>query len=150
MKINKEAEVRQLGEDIYGLLPDDAVNERDCLNAAEQLYEKGYRKLCDKVLEIPCLIGDTIWYVDKNYVVQEAQVVRIIIDGFYSRYVIATRYDYETKDTVRLALRFEDLNNDYWLTKEPAEARLKEIINSMKLNKYISPIQSEACNIENE
>lgn len=130
---DSEAQIKQLGDDIYNLLPDYDVNERDCQNAAKELYEKGHRKLSDKVIETPCLVGDSIWYIDKNYTVQEAQVVRIVIDGFYSRYVIASRYDYETEDTIRLALRFEDLNTDYWLTKEPAEERLKEIINSMKL-----------------
>lgn len=121
-----EKQIEEMAQDIDKALPDYEHNARDCKNAAYELHQKGYRKLRDSVIEIPCLVGDTIWYIDKDSKVQEAQVTRIIIDGFYSRYIIASRYDYETEETIRLVLRFERLNIDYWLKKELAEERLKE------------------------
>lgn len=132
--INKKSEVTEIGRDFYSFIPHADISEHDCVNAAANMYEKGYRRLSDHIIEIPALVGDTIWYIDKSYKVQEAQVVRICIDGYYSRYLIATRYDYDTEDTIRLALRFDDLNNSYWLTKEPAEERLVKIINSLKIS----------------
>lgn len=87
---------------------------------AEALYNADYRKQSENVIELPCKVGAKIWYIDKNYTVQKAEVTSISIRTT-SRHIIATRYVWETEETIKLALMFERLNVDYWLTKEEAE-----------------------------
>ena len=87
---------------------------------AKDLYWHGYRKQSENVIELPCKVGAKIWYIDKNYTVQKAEVTSISIRTT-SRHIIATRYVWETEETIKLALMFERLNVDYWLTKEEAE-----------------------------
>ena len=96
------------------------------LRIAKHLYDEDYRKQSENVIELPCKIGDDIWYIDKKYTVQKAEVTCIDIRST-SRHIIATRYVWETEETIKLALMFERLNVDYWLTKEEAEEALAKM-----------------------
>jgi hypothetical protein len=82
--------------------------------------------LANGVIAPPCKIRDTIWYIDKNYNIQNAEVTCIDLRGT-SKHIIATRYVWETEETIKLALMFERLNVDYWLTKTEAERALAEM-----------------------
>lgn len=93
---------------------------------AKDLYRKGYRKQSENVIELPCKIGDEIWYIDKKYTVQKAEVTCIDIRST-SRHLIAMRYVWEIEDTIKLALRFDRLNVDYWLSKKEAEEALAKM-----------------------
>ena len=84
--------------------------------------------LAGGVIVPPCKVGDTVWYIDTNYNIQKAEVTSINIRS-QSKSLIATRYVWETEETVKLALMFEHLNEDYWLTKEQAEKALAEVAN---------------------
>ena len=81
--------------------------------------------LANGVIVPPCKIRDTIWYIDKNYNIQNAEVTCIDLRGT-SKHIIATHYVWETEETVKLALMFEYLNVDYWLTRGEAERALSE------------------------
>lgn len=93
---------------------------------AKALYDAGYRKQSEHVIELPCNLNAGIWYIDKNYTIQKAEVSSIIIKAS-SRHILAVRYVWETEETIKLALRFENLNIDYWLTKEEAEKALAKM-----------------------
>ena len=58
----------------------------------------------------------------------DAEVSCIDIRGT-NYHIIATRYIYETEETVKLYLFFSDLNKRFWLTKEEAEEALSGIQN---------------------
>lgn len=98
----------------------------DAEQTCAALYDIGYRKQGDNIVELPCNIGDEIWYINKNYSVQKAEVTCIDI-RFSGRYLIATHYVWETEKTIKLALKFEYLNIDYWLTKDEAEKALAKM-----------------------
>ena len=82
--------------------------------------------LANGVIAPPCSINDTIWYIDKDYNIRDAEVTCIYIRGT-NYHVIATRYIYETEETVKLYLFFSDLNIRFWLTKEEDEEALRGI-----------------------
>lgn len=42
--MDKKKQIEKMGQDMYNLLPDDDVNWRDCENAAEGMFDQGYRK----------------------------------------------------------------------------------------------------------
>ena len=94
--------------------------------SAKKLYNAGYRKQSENTIELPCNLNAEIWYIDKNYTIQKAEVSSINIKAS-SRHIIATRYVWETEETIKLALMFERLNIDYWLTKEEAEEALAKM-----------------------
>lgn len=102
---------------------DDIPNRLDYI--IDRIIEEGYEKKSKNIINIPCNIHDTIYYIDKNYNIQEAEVTCIDIRGT-SKHIIATRYNWETEETIKLALPFEKVNIDYWLKKEDAEKALKE------------------------
>jgi hypothetical protein len=110
----------------------DSCNQADseycdrCRKLAERLYNAGYRKQSENTVELPCNLNAEIWYIDKNYTIQKAEVSSINIKAS-SRHIIATRYVWETEETIKLALMFEHLNIDYWLTKEEAEEALAKM-----------------------
>ena len=93
---------------------------------AKALYNAGYRKQSENTVELPCNLNAEIWYIDKNYTIQKAEVSSVNIKAS-SRHIIATRYVWETEETIKLALMFEHLNIDYWLTKEEAEEALAKM-----------------------
>ena len=93
---------------------------------AKALYNAGYRKQSENTVELPCNLNAEIWYIDKNYTIQKAEVSSVNIKAS-SRHIIATRYVWETEETIKLALMFEHLNRDYWLTKEEAEEALAKM-----------------------
>lgn len=103
------------------------ADELGSINCAKLIAED----IADRLLENggimpPCKVGDTVWYIDKNYNVQKAEVTCIDIRST-SKSLIATRYVWETEETVKLALMFKHLNESYWLTKEQAEKALAEV-----------------------
>ena len=116
-KINKYCSMVECGEHCEDCYVGNLYNR---LAELEDKIENG------TLIELPCKVGDKIWYIDKNYTIQQAEVTCIDIRTT-SRHIIATRYVLEKEDTIKIALMFEDFNVDYWLTKAEAEAKLKEL-----------------------
>lgn len=99
----------------------------DCNNGGGSNHGCADHLLENGIIVPPCNIGETIWYIDKKYTIQNAEVTSIDIRGATSRHIVATRYVWETEETIKLALMFERLNVDYWLTKEGAEDALAKM-----------------------
>lgn len=91
----------------------------------DEIKDNAEYLLANRVIVLPCEIGDEIWYIDKNYTIQKAQISSAIIQSS-SMHLMAMRYDEETEEIIKLAIRFEDLNIDYWTTKEEAEQALEK------------------------
>ena len=123
-KENKIEERHELSESIY--MSGHGLDWQESDDIADQLYAEGYRKQSENTIELPCKAGDEIWYIDKNYIIQKAEVTSISIRTT-SRQIIVSRYVWETEETIKLALMFEHLNIDYWLTKEEAEKALAKM-----------------------
>ena len=43
--MDRKQQIVKMGQDMYNLLPDDDVNWRDCENAAEEMFDQGYREV---------------------------------------------------------------------------------------------------------
>lgn len=95
--------------------------EGDCGDLLEHLAD---HLLSEGVIVPPCKVGDTIWYINQNYSIQSAEVTRIDVRST-SKHLIASRYDWKTEETVKLAFMFKHLNESYWLTEEEAEKALE-------------------------
>lgn len=108
------------------ILQDLALSDDPCVDGLFEWADGIADYLLDNgVIVSPCKIRDTIWYIDKNYNIQNAEVTCIDLRGT-SKHIIATRYVWETEETVKLALMFEQFNVDYWLTRAEAERALAE------------------------
>ena len=70
---------------------------RDKLAHYEDLEEQG------RLIELPCAVGDTVWFV-----------------GVQHNHYFITEYAFEI-------FMFDDIGNRIFLTKEEAEAKLKEL-----------------------
>lgn len=68
----------------YGLL------RKDCDDIAEQLYDEGYRKQSENVIELPCKVGDAVYYVDKGRM-KEATVGEITV-GRNNNWIIVIEF----------------------------------------------------------
>lgn len=82
------------------------------------------RLLESGVIAPPVKAGETIWYIDKDKKVQEAQV-RVIDHRDNCYHIIAHRYDYEKEDIVKVYLAFERFKKNFWLSKKEAEEALE-------------------------
>lgn len=133
--MDKEKQIEEIFEDLIdapvgGVKEDftiatmkDKYTDAFIRTIASHLASKNYCKQSERVIELPCNLNAEIWYIDKNYTIQKAEVSSIVIKAS-SRHILAVRYVWETEETIKLALRFEDLNIDYWLTEEEAENAL--------------------------
>ena len=120
--MSKEKQIEEMAE----IICDARQKSVYSVEIAEALYNAGYRKQSENVIELPCNLNAEIWYIDKNYTIQKAEVSSINIKAS-SRHIIAMRYVWEIEETIKLALAFERLGVDYWLTKEEAEQALAKM-----------------------
>lgn len=86
-------------------------------------------KLVDKIengtlIEFPCKVGDTIYEAIKGLSVQEYKVDSISFTLPYKRGVMDCK---RIKDNAHWKFWLEDINKTWFLTKEQAEAKLKEL-----------------------
>lgn len=104
----------------------------------EIVYEwKGYKDLENqgKLLKLPCAVGDTVWYWDKEYdPIEEAP-----FEGYVSGYEIVSgktvyiiivpkkNFIPAWNDNSKYKIEIEDFGKTVFLTKEEAEAALKEL-----------------------
>ena len=88
----------------------------DKLAHYEDLEEQG------RLIELPCAVGDTVWCVDEDYI-HEGYIHAVAQDEstlwVSARYTSGLRYDHPSRD----------IGEDVFLTKEEAEAKLKEVDN---------------------
>ena len=90
---------------------------------ANILYNAGYRKQSKNTIELPCNIGDSCYPLPRYRTpIVERKVSRIT---FTKRNVIIGYY--ENDGQYRPPLRTRTLGDDVFLTKEEAEAKLKEL-----------------------
>lgn len=86
---------------------------------AEHLYEQGYRKLSDSVIELPCKVGDDVCWIDPENEVVEKQKFGIKAVCYYGngKFKVITEADGFP----------EELHTDWcMLTEEEANKRLLE------------------------
>ena len=102
---------------------------------------KMYRKLAEyedleeqgKLLKLPCAVGDTVWYWDKEYdPIEEAP-----FEGYISGYeivsaktiyiIINPKSNFKSWFPCDVKLEIDDFGKTVFLTREEAEATLKEL-----------------------
>lgn len=99
-----------------------ASNALDKLAHYENLEEHS------RLIELPCAVGDMVytnqsmsgWYMQKKKRPYEAKIVFIGING------IDNFFNIEFKQGMMLQFKFSDIGKTVFLTKEEAEAKLKE------------------------
>lgn len=99
-------------------------------NAEAEKWDK-YKDLEEqgRLIELPCAVGDTVytnqsmsgWYMQKKKRPYEAKIVFIGING------IDNFFNIEFKQGMMLQFKFSDIGKTVFLTKEEAEAKLKEL-----------------------
>lgn len=93
----------------------------------EDLEEQG------KLLKMPCAVGDTVWYWDKEYdPIEEAP-----FEGYISGYeivsaktiyiIINQKLNFKSWFPCYVKLEIDDFGKTVFLTREEAEATLKEL-----------------------
>lgn len=107
----------------------------ECAEEHEQLATwlaelKRYKDLAEqgRLIELPCAVGDMVytnqsmsgWYMQKKKRPYEAKIVFIGINGTDNFFNI------EFKQGMMLQFKFSDIGKTVFLTKEEAEAKLKE------------------------
>lgn len=99
----------------------DCPHDEDILKACEALYNAGYRKQSENVIELPCNIGDSCYPLPRyRKPIVERKVSRIT---FTKRNIIIGYY--ENDGQYRPPLRTRTLGEDVFLTREDAEAKIK-------------------------
>lgn len=97
------------------------------LKAYEDLEEQG------KLLKLPCAVGDTVWYWDKEYdPIEEAP-----FEGYISGYeivsaktiyiIINPKSNFKSWFPCDVKLEIDDFGKTVFLTREESEATLKEL-----------------------
>lgn len=103
----KEKQIEQIEEMRAILCRSGAINHceycEDCEGIVEALYNAGYRKQSENIVELPCKVGDWIWYVYRNEI-NKAKVEEIQYDaskhGYYSYSFVVYAYDFKNKRQV--------------------------------------------------
>ena len=118
------ADKQEIREDcsLYKVCLDRKIFEK--LQHYEDLEEQG------RLIELPCKIGDTVYYINthnrlslfKN-TVYEAKVVRFVTTRYGTSIVIQIRNEYGCTELYSE----NNYNKTVFLTKEEAEAALKEV-----------------------
>lgn len=100
------------------------TDKKDYREERDRLDDMVYQKLCyleDKIengtlIELPCKIGDTFWYISLANHVEEDKIVNILLrDGMCLGERLVTE------------IYLRDLGKSWFLTKNEAEAKLKEL-----------------------
>ena len=101
--------------DIQSFLSGDAV---DRLAELEDDLESG------KIIRLPCKVGDTVYEVFKDHIppfIKETKIKKIVVTGKGLRLRLSRNSFYETA--------ISSLGKTVFLTREEAEAKLKELQN---------------------
>ena len=90
----------------------------------EALYNANYRRRSDNTIDLPCKIGDTVWYISKreneeDFNVHQA-VARCIDIRSYGEYVIL-HWESEDLELHKVVVRFSDFGISAFLVKEEAD-----------------------------
>ena len=112
-------------------VPSNVCRFKPCsLCKAERLYNAGYRKQSENVIEVPCKIGDTVYVVSQGagfscvWNVYKSRVTAIHLDR-YNKLFVFTETE---RENVGGYVEVERVFN----TKEEAEQALEKIIEKMK------------------
>lgn len=93
----------------------------------EDLEEKGL------LLELPCKIGDTIWWLNGKLIMEsEVASFTVDVDGVYFMYV--EYHDKKTDKIYSYSLEVGNIGKTVFLTQEAAEQKLKEMENNNETN----------------
>jgi hypothetical protein len=110
--VSLDGDVKTLSEVLWSV---------DIENIAIELYNAGYRKQSENVIELPCNIGDSCYPLPRSRKpIVERKVSRIT---FTKRNIIIGYY--ENDGQYRPPLRTRTLGEDVFLTKAEAEAKMK-------------------------
>lgn len=91
----------------------------------EDLEEQG------RIIKLPCKLGDTVYYISEGFV--EPCTIEVIFLADYTdkngncSYMAEIHYDREDCPYVSTEIYFTDFGKTVFLTKEEAEAKLKEL-----------------------
>ena len=87
----------------------------------EDMEEQG------RLIELPCAVGDTVWEIDEYAEGFKARPMTVLsIELKESKGYVYTTYSDEHDDFAR-GYGFDDFGNILFITKEQAEAKLKEL-----------------------
>ena len=96
---------------------------------AEALYNAGYRKQSENVIELPCKVGDTVYYINEHYdiylhkdTIYEAKVARMVIT---KNNEISLVIHIKDESGLMEYPNVKDFGKTVFLTKEGAEAKMK-------------------------
>lgn len=114
------------GEVIYRLADYWKSEPIEELARLEDLREQG------KLLELPCVVGDEIWYIDKYE--ESAKIVRGVVDGYlwsrtcgFALDVVLDRQIMGHLTYIRKEIPFPDIGTIAFLAREEAEEVLKRM-----------------------
>ena len=109
-----------------------------CSEEHEQLAKwliqlKEYQKLeeQDRLIKLPCKVGDTVYYISDGFV--EPCTIEVIFLANYTdkngncSYMAEIHYDREDCPYVSTEIYFTDIGKTVFLAKSEAEAKLKEL-----------------------
>ena len=124
-------------------LSDERMEEIDMKGVAEELYDAGYRKQSENVIELPCKVGDAVYciwqYSDfaKEGIpfIQEARVISFVIDEGVPK-IIPANYGEMTDSWHRLL--------EVAFTKEEAEESLAKMKGGVTAESAIKAVQEAA------
>lgn len=111
----------------YAVFDRDTIFKYGCdrLNGATALYEQGYRKQSENVIELPCKIGDTVYIIDEaDDECGEDYVLAVkVLQFFINEHGIAVDL------ALPLGLRQNTwmvVGKNVFLTREEAEAHMRK------------------------
>ena len=107
-----------------------------CQGLSQKIYEriKEYEDLEEqgKLLKLPCAVGSEVWYIDKY--AECIEIVRGVVEGYswYRSCGFALNVVWDKRimgflGYKRTEIRFSEIGKTVFLTKEDAEAALKEM-----------------------
>lgn len=64
--MSKEKQIEEIRKDIFNAFGGYAKWEEDWQSLAEAIYNAGYRKQSENVIELPCKIGDVVYIIDDS------------------------------------------------------------------------------------
>lgn len=84
----------------------------------------------DRLQELPCKVGDTVWNVNEyleGFKIRPMEIVLMEIGGKGKKYVFSVYTDDDDNDELVQSYGFDDFGNILFLTKEEADAKQEEL-----------------------
>lgn len=94
---------------------------REALKRYEDAEEQGL------LMRLPCKVGDKVWYINKPFIL-EYEVTGFSVDKTGAWLVYVEHHADQNNKTYGCNLETDDLGIKWFLQKEEAEAKLKEMI----------------------